>query len=275
MEDAHVSLLACPDCRGKLRSFGARKDESGLACEAASPTSASLEAAYDDVYQGKKPGRQDLDLARWPRNRLEACVANAPPGGRVLDVGCGNGKLLYNLRHKFDELCGIEFAATRVEIAALALEGLDGDVRQGNIEERLPWDDGYFDVIVLSDVIEHVVNLWPAMEEISRLLKPDGHVVLSTPNIACLKARLLLLLGVFPASKPKEGFALRTNAELHDGGHVHYFTFSMLDHLFARYGFAKVEKFGLGRFGRLHNLRPQLLSSACMVVASRSPGQAP
>jgi hypothetical protein len=84
----------------------------------------------------------------------------------------------------------------------------------------------------------------------------------------------LLLLGVFPTSKSKEGFELRTNAELHDGGHVHYFTFSMVDHLFARYGFTKVEKFGLGRFGRLHNLWPQLLSSACMVVGSCSSHQA-
>ncbi len=231
--------------------------------------SSGLQAAYDDVYQGKQPGCQDLDLDGWPRNRLEGCVLNAPPGERVLDVGCGNGKLLYNLRHKFDELCGIEFSEARVGIAAKALEGLNGDIRQGNIEGRLAWDDGYFDVIVLSDVIEHIVNLWPAMEEITRLLKPGGHVVISTPNIACLRARISLLLGVFPSSKPKEGFQLRTDAELHDGGHVHYFTFSMLDRLFERYGYSEVKRFGIGRFGRLHDLRPTLLSSACLVVARK------
>lgn len=231
--------------------------------------SSSIQAAYDDVYQGKKPGRQDLNLDRWPRDRLEGCVKFSPPGGRVLDVGCGNGKLLYNLRHKFDELCGIEFSSARVGAAATALEGLKGDIRQGNIEGRLSWDDGYFDVIVLSDVIEHIINLWPAMEEISRLLKPDGHVVISTPNVAHLRARLSLLMGVFPSSKPKEGFELRTEAELHDGGHVHYFTYTMLDRLFERYGFTKVERHGIGRLGRLHDLWPPLLSSACLVVASR------
>ncbi len=104
--------------------------------------SSSLQAAYDDVYKGKQPGRGDLTLDRWPRNRLEGCVVNAPPGERVLDVGCGNGRLLYNLRHKFDELCGIEFSEARVGIAAEALEGLNGDIRQGNIEGRLAWDDG-------------------------------------------------------------------------------------------------------------------------------------
>lgn len=229
----------------------------------------SIEAAYDDVYQGKKPGRVDLDLSGWPRNRLAACVINAPPGERVLDVGCGSGKLLYNLRHKFNELCGVEFSGARVGTAAAALEGLNGDVRQGNIEGRLPWDDGYFDVIVLSDVIEHIINLWPAMEEIHRLLKPGGHVVISTPNIACLRSRLSLLVGVFPASKPSEGFDLRTAAELHDGGHVHYFTFTMLERLFARYGFKDVKKVGFGRFGRIHDVWPELFSAACLVVATK------
>ena len=83
-------------------------------------------------------------------------------------------------------------------------------------------DDGYFDVIVLSDVIEHIVNLWPAMEEITRLLKPNGHVVISTPNIASLRARVSLLMGVFPSSKPQEGFKLRVDAAPHDGGHDLY-----------------------------------------------------
>jgi SAM-dependent methyltransferase len=173
------------------------------------------------------------------------------------------------LRHKFDELCGIEFSGARAGIAAEALEGLNGDIRQGNVEERLAWDDGYFDVIVLSDVIEHIVNLWPAMTEITRLLKPGGHVVISTPNVACLRARLKLLRGEFPASKPQEGFKLRTHDELHDGGHVHYFTFSMLDRLFERYGYSEVKRFGIGRFGRLHNLQPTLLSGSCHVVAKK------
>ena len=69
--------------------------------------SSSLERGYDAVYQGKDPGRWDLNLDRWPHNRLEACALSAPPGERVLDIGCGNGLLLYNVRDKFDELCGI------------------------------------------------------------------------------------------------------------------------------------------------------------------------
>ncbi len=231
--------------------------------------SPSIQAAYDEVYRGKKPGRTDIRVDRWPRNRLEGCARMAPPGRRVLDVGCGNGRLLYNLRDKFRELYGIEFSNERATVAAEALEGLDGHVSQGNIEGRLPFDDHFFDVIILSDVIEHIVNLWPAMEEITRLVRAGGHVVISTPNIANFKARLTLLFGTFPASKPDEGFKTRTPGELHDGGHVHYFTFSMLDRLFERYGYSQVQRYGIGRLGRFHHLRPQLLSSACLVVATR------
>ena len=231
--------------------------------------SSSLQAAYDDLYRGRKPGRRDLNLDRWPRDRHEACVAKAPPGKRVLDVGCGNGKMLYNFRHKFDELCGVELSEEGASIATAALEGLNGDVRRGDIERDLPWEDGFFDVVVLSDVIEHVINLWPAMEEVTRLLKPGGHVVLSTPNVASLRSRIALLMGVFPSSKAKQGFDLQGDAEPHDGGHLHYFTFSMLDRLFARYGYSQVDRFGFGHLGRFHNLRPTLLSPACLVVAKK------
>lgn len=234
------------------------------------PLSTDLSQAYDDVYRAKAPNRRELDHSRWPRDRAEACVRFAPGGQRVLDVGCGSGLLLYNLRHRYEQLYGIELSRQRVQTARLTLAGLDAEVERANIEHGLDLPDDHFDTILLSDVIEHIVDLWPAMDSITRLLRPGGQVVVTTPNIASWRRRLTLLWGVFPSTAAAdEGFATRTPRELHDKGHLHYFTFSMLRKLFARYDYTRVDGYGIGRFGRVHDLLPGLLSSACVVVATK------
>ena len=231
---------------------------------------ADLASAYDDAYRAKKPNRRKIRVDGWPRTRAEASVFFAPGGERVLDVGCGSGVVLYNLREKYRELHGVELSGERIKTARQTLEGLPARIESGNIETGLDYPDAHFDTIVIADVIEHVVNLWPATLEMKRLLKPGGQIVLTTPNIASIRRRLTLLAGIFPSTAaPDEGFDVRTENELHDNGHVHYFTFSMLRKLFARYGFARVDCYGIGRLGRLHQLAPGLLSSCCMVVATR------
>ena len=236
--------------------------------------SADLRDAYDEVYGGKQPNRNAIHRDRWPRTRKEACVYFATGGERVLDVGCGSGVVLYNLRDRYAELCGIELSEQRVATARATLEGLPARIESGNIEQGIDFPDGHFDTIVVSDVIEHVVNVWSATAEMSRLLAPGGRIVLTTPNVAELRRRLTLLAGRFPStSQADEGFATRTPNELLDGGHLHYFTYSMLEKLFARYDFDRVEGYGIGKLGRVHNWLPSLLSSCCLVVASRDAGR--
>jgi hypothetical protein len=119
-------------------------------------------------------------------------------------------------------------------------------------------------------VIEHVFNVWPATQEMARLVRPGGQVILTTPNIAEIRRRVMLLAGRFPStSADDEGFGVRTENELLDGGHVHYFTFRMLEKLFKRYGFSHVKRHGVGRLGRFHDVSPPLLSACCLIIATR------
>lgn len=229
-----------------------------------------LEAAYDEMHVGRKPNRNPIPTDRWPRIRREACVYFAPGGRRVLDVGCGSGVVLYNLRDRYELLCGVELSSVRAETCRGTLDGLNARVECGNVETGLPFEDGHFDTIIFSDVIEHVVDVWGAMAELRRLLEPGGTLVLTTPNIAELRRRLTLLMGRFPStSAGDEGFAIATPNTPLDGGHMHYFNYSMLEKLFRKYEFSRTRRFGIGRLGRLHDLVPTLLSSACVVVANK------
>jgi hypothetical protein len=83
--------------------------------------------------------------------------------------------------------------------------------------------------------------------------------------IAELRRRLKLLFGTFPStSGSNEGIEVR-EGELFDSGHVHYFTLSMLEKLYRKYGIKPLYRYGFGRLGHLHNLRPSLLSSAICI----------
>ncbi|WP_455392804.1 class I SAM-dependent methyltransferase [[Eubacterium] cellulosolvens] len=229
-----------------------------------------LEKSYSDVYKNEPLGNVEIKIDSWPRERYEASIFFAGKGKRVLDVGCGNGTVLYNLREKFDELYGIELSKKRVAITKKTLKGYNAEIIQGNIEAGIKFEDEFFDVIICSDVIEHLVDVFSGFKEMTRLLKKNGKLVLNTPNVAYIVNRFKLFFGTFPSTSARnEGFEVRTERELFDGGHLHYFTFSMLEKMCKRFNYSSIERYGYGKHGKLHNFYPSLLSPSCQIVGTK------
>ena len=97
--------------------------------------------------------------------------------GRVLDVGCGNGNLLYHLK---DEGCAVYGVEPNKKSAKICKErGLN--VVCGGIQEA-NFLDNYFDTIVMSQVIEHVPSPTETLKEVHRILKSNGVVLIYCPN---------------------------------------------------------------------------------------------
>lgn len=117
-------------------------------------------------------------------------------GGRLLDCGCGDGSFTRALadRAQVEEVHGIEAQEDRVSAA----EARGIIVSQVDLNKRLPFDDGFFDIVHSNQLIEHLSNTDFFLREIHRLLKPSGYALISTNNLASWHNLLSLALGMQP-----------------------------------------------------------------------------
>lgn len=106
------------------------------------------------------------------------------PGIRVLDVGCGGGILAEGLAHRGARVSGIDMAPAPLGVAKLHLleSGLEIDYQQSTAEAFAEQHAGSFDVVCCLEMLEHVPAPASVIEACARLLKPGGHLFLSTIN---------------------------------------------------------------------------------------------
>ncbi len=228
-----------------------------------------MEQKYNQFYNAslRKEDFKDVQVGRWPKDRVQAILSVAGEGESILDIGCGSGHLLYQFRHRFTNLVGLEYAQHRLDQAQINLQEYSFTPIHGTAENLSAVRSNSIDRIVSADTIEHIPDVYEAVGEMHRVLKPGGMLVINTPNIAFLKKRVLLLMGRFPStSQSNEGLG---SDILFDGGHLHYFTFRSLRLLLERFGFRMVRHMGYGRFGAAHNFWPTLLSGGVQWIANK------
>lgn len=102
--------------------------------------------------------------------------------GSLLDVGCGNGLFLDQMRHLGWKVTGVE---PDIEAASVAREKFGLEVFHGSlIDAKFP--NGHFDSVTMNHVIEHVPDPIGLLTECCRVLRPGGKLVIATPNIRSL-----------------------------------------------------------------------------------------
>lgn len=149
------------------------------------------------------------------------------PGSVVLDAGCGSGRHLRALAKLPDlKIIGIDRNAKDVADALIALKNMpdalssDYRVTQADIN-ALPFDDAAFDCVICSEVLEHIPEHEKALSELVRVLKPQGHLVVSVPRY--FSERICWLI----------------SSEYHsnEGGHIRIYKKNKLKEMLTKYGF--------------------------------------
>ena len=162
-----------------------------------------------------------------------ATAAVADRAARVLDIGCGTGALLVRFRSRgYTHLQGIDIAPP-ADLPGVHFHSLDLD------DPRFPVETGSVDLALALEVLEHIENVGAFLAEIHRVLAPTGRVLLTTPNVHSVEARLrLLLLG-----------QLKQFDSIGDPTHI-YPVFSFpFNRLLTRHGFQVVQRWGFPEDG--------------------------
>jgi 2-polyprenyl-3-methyl-5-hydroxy-6-metoxy-1,4-benzoquinol methylase len=136
--------------------------------------------------------------------------------GRVLDVGCGNGKLLDALSRRSSELTGIDASAAAIELARKRVP--KANLMVADVQHTLPFSDAAFDIVFMLDVLEHLQSPVRAVSEAGRVLRPGGRLAITTPN----------------ANSPMRYVRGKNWFGVADPGHVSLYTSFTLSHLLER-----------------------------------------
>jgi ubiquinone/menaquinone biosynthesis C-methylase UbiE len=125
----------------------------------------------------------------------DAARDHLPDGGVVLDIGCGSALAADRLRDRSAHYIGLDFGGHHIESAARRYSEYDGPLRTSFLRgdgEHLPIVDGSVDVVVLTEVIEHLLQPELAVWEIARVLRPGGALVMTTNNASEMPLRFPL-----------------------------------------------------------------------------------
>jgi len=185
---------------------------------------------YNKLWQIK------LNNHNWLKNdgkgRVEYCANYIKSdlkfngNNKLLDVGCGRGTLAHFINLNL-EFYGIDIS----ENAIFEANKVYNFAKQVDLDkDELPFDNNFFDFAVALDVLEHVYDPLAVIKKIYRVLRYDGELVLSTPNILYEKyLKDLIRSRRFPKTS-NDQFP-------YDGGHLHFFTYKDIYQLLECAGF--------------------------------------
>lgn len=180
----HRLLFSADNIRRKAKRFFdvVQCEECGFKYINPSPTEETLKYYYED-YMAHVPERLNR-LERFYYFFFRNVKGGMKPPGRLLDIGCGNGKYLDFMRSRGWSVVGVDSGPG----CAFAREALNLEVYDGHLwEHRFP--DNSFEVITLWFVLEHIADPVRLIQECRRILKPGGQIIISTLNTDSFETR--------------------------------------------------------------------------------------
>jgi len=191
---------------------------------------------------------EGLDYFQWTLPRTDLIELIPEGARRILDVGCGAGKTGQVLREKgIEEIFGVEVDPRAAHQAQpFYKEVIVGDVNR----DILPFAEGFFDCILYGDVLEHLIDPWGVLARHRKILRDDGTVICSIPNIRYYGIlRSLIFKGRWDY----------TPLGILDRTHLRFFTLKTIEEMFRETGFEVKRVIKKKRCGKIMRLVNKLL----------------
>jgi len=176
------------------------------------------------------------------------------PGKKVLDVGCASGYTAEILVKKRCQVFGVEIDKKAVREAKKHCKRvINADVER---IDKLPFPNNYFDVIIYSDILEHLRRPDLVLSNFKKYLADDGLLIVSIPNIARIELRIDLVLGKFDY---QESGILKKD-------HLRFFTLSTAKKMLQEAGY-KIVKIDYTGLGSRIKIFPTLIAFQFIIIA--------
>jgi 2-polyprenyl-3-methyl-5-hydroxy-6-metoxy-1,4-benzoquinol methylase len=173
-----------------------------------------------------------LNLKQSRVRKVIKLVEGLKQRGRLLDIGCSTGDWALFWKKSGWDSYGIDVDAEHVVLAKN--KGIKAKLCDLN-DEKIPYQDDYFDVIIAGEIIEHLIDTDSFIIDVLRCLKPNGHLLITTPNLVSFENRLRMLLGIYP---------IWVDYRLAGDGHVRAYTPSVLKRQLNTLGFKIIKHTG-------------------------------
>lgn len=154
-------------------------------------TQRNLSLYYDPTYYGHEgrrfPAFIEWGVARFREDRVKTILQHHPQAGSILDIGCGRGLMLRSFQKRGWEVVGTEFSA---ELAQSIQERYGFPVYSTPHLEACHLEVNSLDVVTLWHVLEHLLHPIQTLQEIARILKPQGILLIEVPNLDSWQAKV-------------------------------------------------------------------------------------
>jgi SAM-dependent methyltransferase len=162
---------------------------------------------YFAYYDALREANESIPFSRWLHEYDQF------PGKRVLDIGCGNGYVLRQYARAGASVYGVDLTQTGTALSRtrFALDGLVGRFAVADVEQ-LPFPTAWFDCVCCMGVLHHTPDPRRGLQEIFRVLKPEGRVILMVYHRNSVLYRLR-----FPLVRLLTGKRLETSVNEVDG----------------------------------------------------------
>lgn len=170
-------------------------------------------------------------------DRLIGLISQLSDVRRLCDLGCGNGYLAGRLAALGYAVTAIDASPSGIELGRQNYPEVDFARASFDTDLARELNKCEFDLVISSDVIEHLYRPSDLIESATSLLKANGHLIVGTPYHGYLKNLTLSLLGRMDAHF----------SPLWDGGHIKFFSVKTLSALMTRHGFDDLQFTYYGR----------------------------
>ena len=136
---------------------------------------------YDSFAEAYSASNETSLLGAYFNRPAILDLAGDVAGRRILDAGCGSGPLMAALRDRGAIVTGFDKSAGMLKLARRRL-GDDADLQAADLGSPLPFPDGAFDDVTASLVLHYLEDWGPALDELRRVLKPGGRLIVSVDH---------------------------------------------------------------------------------------------